>query len=813
MNNRSSIVSHPQDRSLALYQQAAASHQRGQLAQARLLYEQILASHPRHQGALYLAGTLAFQQGRWTEAVQLLTRARAVDPTHVPTRINLAMVHSRQNQHDAALSTIAEAIQLAPHSAAALSTQVAIQTKAGQYEAALRGVDALLAQGRESPDLRLNQGIALMELGQYEQAESSFVRCAELAPAQWKPRHHRIQTLLKRNLFDRALALCDELLATHADVAEIHAAKGMALVGLRRFQLAASCLGSAYRMSPQASYCVNLANCLIELRRYQDALTTINRGIERDPNYAPLYAAAGHALAMQGDHESALLNFAHFLDSQGPNNQILVAKAASLIRLQRRAEAIATLEQVDASHTDFGLSYLIGQQSLIGEWTQLDERIRLLHTLIEEDRVAVAPFAILGVVDDPGLILKATRKYVQQSHPSGRTSCQPDHPAHDRIRIGYFSADFHEHATSYLMAEVFESHDKRRFETYAFSFGPTENDAMTERLKKAFDHFYYVKGTTDREIIELARSLQIDIAVDLKGFTQDARFGLFAEGCAPIQVNYLGYPGTAGADCIDYIIADDVVIPPSERVHYSERVVSLPDSYQCNDSKRPISARRYSRSELGLPEHGFVFASFNNNYKILPETFRSWMNILRAVDNSVLWLFRSTDESAVNFQRHAAASGIDPSRLVFAEHMPLSEHLARLRQADLFLDTFPYNAHTTASDALWAGLPVLTRTGRSFQSRVAASLLHCIGLPELVTSSVAEYEALAIRLAQDRSLLDAIRQRLDSVRMNSPLFNGARFTLHLEQAYEQMYARYRDKLPPDHIRVAPIPAATLVCAS
>jgi predicted O-linked N-acetylglucosamine transferase (SPINDLY family) len=351
------------------------------------------------------------------------------------------------------------------------------------------------------------------------------------------------------------------------------------------------------------------------------------------------------------------------------------------------------------------------------------------------------------------------------------------------------------------MAEIFERHDRSRFEVTAFSFGPEKQDAMRARVSKAFERFVDVRGLQDAGVAALARKLSVDIAVDLKGHTEDARPGIFAQRAAPVQVAYLGYPGTMGAGYMDYIIADATVIPEAHKEHYTEKVVWLPDSYQANDSTRPISSRTYSRGLEGLPETGFVFCCFNANYKFLPGTFDAWMRILKHVQGSVLWLIEDNAEAVANLRKEAVRRGVDAGRLVFAGRLPQAEHLARQRLADLFLDTLPCNAHTTTSDALWAGLPVLTRSGETFAGRVAASLLKAVGLPELVVATQEAYEALAIALASDPARLAAIRRKLSAARLTSPLFDAARFAHNIEAAYVAMHERHLAGALPDHFAV------------
>jgi predicted O-linked N-acetylglucosamine transferase (SPINDLY family) len=375
---------------------------------------------------------------------------------------------------------------------------------------------------------------------------------------------------------------------------------------------------------------------------------------------------------------------------------------------------------------------------------------------------------------------------------------------HDRIRLAYLSADFHEHATAYLMAELFEAHDRARFETTAISFGPDSNDGMRARLSAAFGRFIDVRNRGDREVAALLRKLEIDIAVDLKGFTAGARAGILSHRAAPVQVNYLGYPGTMGADFIDYILADRFVIPEEHYACYTEKVVYLPDTYQVNDSKRVIAERTPTRAEVELPDTDFVFCCFNNNYKITPEIFDCWMRLLNEVQGSVLWLLADNATASRNLRREAEARGVAPERLVFAPRVKLEDHLARQRLADLFLDTLPFTAHTTGSDALWAGLPLLTCHGTTFPGRVAASLLNAVGLRELIAYSLEEYEALALKLATSPAMLNDIRARLAQNRHTHSLFNTDRFRRHIEAAYTTMWERYQRGEPPESFAVEPI---------
>jgi predicted O-linked N-acetylglucosamine transferase (SPINDLY family) len=370
-----------------------------------------------------------------------------------------------------------------------------------------------------------------------------------------------------------------------------------------------------------------------------------------------------------------------------------------------------------------------------------------------------------------------------------------------KIRIGYYSADYYEHATSYLIAELIELHDKSKFEIFGFSFGPDKDDKMRKRISKAFDQFIDVNLKSDKEVAQLSRDLKIDIAVDLKGFTQFSRFGIFVERCAPIQVNYLGHPGTLGADCIDYIIADKVLIPQKNQKDYSEKIIYLPHCYQVNDSNKKISDKVFTKKELGLPEDGFVFCCFNQSYKITPYVFDIWMRLMKRIDGSILWLIKDSDIGVNNLKKEAQKRGVEPDRIIFADKMSNDEHLARHRLADLFIDTFPYTAHTTCSDALWSSLPVVTRIGQSFASRVSASLLTAIGLSELITKTEKEYEELTFKIANNKSLLNEIKKKLTKNKPIKSLFNTKLFTKNIESAFVIMHERYHSNILVKNIEI------------
>jgi len=434
-------------------------------------------------------------------------------------------------------------------------------------------------------------------------------------------------------------------------------------------------------------------------------------------------------------------------------------------------------------------------------WDDLPIHLNELTNKINNNEKVIIPFALLALIDDPEIQRKNTEIFVNMKYPQGHDSSEIDrYPKHTKIQIGYFSADFRDHPVSHLTAELYETHDRDQFEIYAFSFGSDTKDEMNLRIKAGVDHFHDVRTMSHKDVAMLARSVELDIAVDLGGFTQNSRTGVFAMSAAPIQISWLGYLGTMGINYYDYLVADETIIPEKNQKYYSEKIVYLPN-YQINDSKQSPPETIFTRQDLGLPETGFVFCCFNNTFKITPTTFDNWGRILEQVDGSVLLIYIKNKSAKMNLTKEIVLRGIDPNRLIFGERLPKPEYLARYRVTDLFLDTLPYNAQTTASDALRMELPVLTCMGNSYDSRVAASLMNAINLPELITTNQEQYESLAIELATNPEKLKVIKDKLVDNLATAQLYDTPLFTRHLESAYLKMYERYQQGLDPDHIYV------------
>jgi protein O-GlcNAc transferase len=521
------------------------------------------------------------------------------------------------------------------------------------------------------------------------------------------------------------------------------------------------------------------------------------------PDYAVTYNNLGLTLVELGRPDAALKSYEKAIAIKPDFDEAYRNLGGVMLYLKRMDEAMKSFERALAINPDldFILGNVLHTKMHLCDWDDVSSRLDELQDKINNNEKVIPPFVMLGLIDDPELQRKATEIYVNENFPKNHDLPRIAlYPKHKKIRIGYFSCDFHEHPVSALTVELYEIHDRSHFEIHAFSYGPDTNDKMNLRIKAGVDHFHDVRTMSHKDVVMLARSLEIDIAVDLGGFTQDARTGIFAMSAAPIQASYIGYIGTLGANYYDYLVADQTMIPEEKQHHYAEKIVYLP-SYQVNDSTQSPPSTTLTRQDVGLPETGFVFCCFNNNFKITPATFDSWGRILEKVKDSVLLIYADNESAQINLSKEITFRGIDPSRLIFGKRLPKSEYLARYRVADLFLDTHPYNAGTTASDALRMGLPVLTYLGSSAVSRHGASILNALNLPELITTTLEVYESLAIELATDPEKLKLIKDKLVSNLSAAPLYDTSLFARNLESAYSMMYERYQQGSDPDHIYV------------
>ena len=752
-----------------LYRQAEELHRQGQLAHAKPIYERILQTSPDHVDALQMFGLLALQTRNLDAAIELIGRAVRLRPDLTAAHINLAAALRSAGRREEALATVDAAIALEASHADAHANRGNILLDLGRHGDAVGAYGKAIALKSGLLDAWFGRGNGLAALGRFDEAIADYNQAVALNPGHVAARFNRANALMAMGRYEEALAGFEQALTLAPSVARIHNNRGNALQGLYRFEAAID----SYR---QAATC--------------------------EPTYVEAFNNWGNALWRLGKFEQALARYEEAIALRPDHAGALYNRGNILAELKRPVEALESYAAALALNPDyeFLLGTMVNIKMKMSDWSGIEPMIETCRAGLLEGKATIPPFPTIFLYDEPEVQKIAARLCAERNYPLRNLAPVQGGGGGERIRIGYYSGDLYNNAMTYLIAELFEVHDRERFEFFAFSFGPDRQDAMQKRVMAAFEHYHDVRAMSDRDVGELSRALGIDIAVDLKGYTADGRPGIMAERCAPIQVSYLGYAGTSGADYIDYILSDEIVIPRDGRHAYTEHVVYLPVSYFVNDSQRRISDRAFSRAELSLPERGFVFCSFNSNYKILPMMFDIWMELLRAVEGSVLWLYQDSAIAADNLRRAAQARGMDPGRLIFAESMPLDEHLARHKLADLFLDSWPCNAHTTASDALWAGLPVLTKPGNAFAGRVAASLLHAVGLAdELIATSEEDYVARAIAFATDPALLAAVRAKLAANRTTTTLFDGRAFAHNIEAAFVAMVDRHRAGLPPDAI--------------
>lgn len=574
--------------------------------------------------------------------------------------------------------------------------------------------------------------------------------------------------------------------------------RGNALRELKRLDEALLSFDQAVAMIPaHVEAWTNRGTVLQELGRSAEALSSFDRALALTPLHVSALFNRAHALRHLKRHDEALASYDRVLALKPDHAEAHDGRGVLLQELRRYPEAFAAYDA--AYRLDPTLKYVQGRRLHVKmamcDWLNLDAERAELAALAEARGGASEPFEFLCLSSSAEAQLRCARAFADDRYPV-RRAWSGGPRTHRKIRVGYVSGEFREQATAFLMAGVYECHDRDRFEICAIATGPNDFSPMRARLEQAFDRFHDVPGETDRKIAELIRAEEIDILVNLNGYFGQERTAVFALRPAPIQVNYLGFPGTMGAPFMDYIVADEIVLPKDQQRHFAETVAYLPYTYQPNDRKRAIAERVPTRAECGLPETGVVFCCFNNTHKLTPELFDVWMRLLDRCPGSVLWLLETTHAVSQNLRREAARRGVASERIIFAPVIKLPEHLARLQLADLFLDTLPHNAHTTASDALWCRVPVVTRLGTTFAGRVAASLLHAIGLGDLVTRSLEEYEGLALLLANDPERLADIRVRLAANRDMTPLFDTAGYTRGLESAYLTMWERHLKGEPP-----------------
>jgi predicted O-linked N-acetylglucosamine transferase (SPINDLY family) len=755
--------------SIGQLQDALALLQQGKLAQADAVCRQVLAVRPREFHALHMLGIVALQLRDLANAERWFRAAIAANPVQPPAYSNLSAALLAQQRPLEALEHSERALRLKADFAEAWTNRANALGELQRTQESLASYDRGVLLAPSLFDAHFGRGKLLLRLQCYEQAVESYDRALRILPNHLEALNNRGIALLNLHRPEEALVMFERVLNLSPDFADALTNRGSALRRLRRPLDAIESYQQALRLQPDSPDVLsNMANVFLGLEMFDAALNCSDRALALNPALADALNIRATALRDLGRHDEAAGCY------------------SQLVRV--------------APDFDYALGNRLFAQAFNCDWSTRSSQASSATGAVQAGRRGCLPFSFLSISDSAADQLQCARTFVADRYPPA--SALPRHHGHHhpRIRLAYLSADFHDHPVAHLLAGVLERHDRQNFETRGISLRREAHPgAMHARLRQAFEHFDDVSGVDDREVAAQLRQWEVDIAVDLSGFTRGGRLGILACRPAPVQVNYLGFAGSYGAPYIDYVIADPVVIPAGQEAHFSECIVRLPHSFLPNDDRQPIAGDLLRRSDVGLPDTGFVFCAFNNSYKINPPMFDIWMRLLRETPGSVLWLREGSAAMVANLSQEASARGVQRDRLIFAPRVAeMDRHLARYRLADLFLDTSPYGAHATSRDALWAGLPVLTCMGEAFASRVAASLLIALALPELVTGDLEGYYRTAQVLAHTPDRLAPLRQRLGQRRLAGPPFDTDLFRQHLESAYRSMWERYqRGEAPAD----------------
>ena len=808
-------------------QQAVSAQRRGALPEARRLYEQVLRLDPRNAAACgNLAiiaaqngdlagaerlfsegirlrpdypvghnhlGTVLQQQGRWAEAVAAHGQAIKLDPNYAEAHLALGNALKQQGELDRAMRSYLAAISVRPTYAEAHNNAGVVLQMQGELDEAVDAYRRAIAARPGYAEALFNLGSVQHQMGKLEVAEASYRQVIAIAP-NVAVAHNNLGTVLKdKGDLDAALAALEQALALQTDYAEAHYNRGIVLQQQARAEEALAAYGRSIALRPDYIDAANNAGIVLqELGRHTEAIELYRKFARPTSAHADLYNNMGTALLGSGRPEEARQAFEQALAGRPDFPEAAYNLGNAYRELGRLADALAAWQRALQLRADYpdALSQLVHHRALTCQWDRHAADQERLVGMVRSG-VRVPPFYLLATPATAADQWLAGRQWMASLQPPRevRFRHQPSLPG-GRLRLGYLSGDLHQHSTAQLMAGLFEGHDRDCFEVFAYSYGADDASSMRARLTRAFDRFVDISTLSYRDAAKAIHQDQIDILIDLKGYTHGSRPMIPALRPASVQVSYLGYPATMGADFIDYILVDRFVVDEAEQPAFSEKLVHLPVCYQANDPGFVRAASPTSRRDWGLREEGLVLCCFNNSYKLSPAMFDIWMRLLNATPGCVLWLLATNGLVEANLRKEVAARGVDPARLVFADVVPSAEHIERHRHADLFLDTLPCNAHTTASDALWGGVPVLTCRGDTFAGRVAGSLLKAIGMGELVTNSLGEYERTAQALLGDPARLTAMRRRIEQKRDTNSLFDLPTLTRAIEAAYQRMWLQH-----------------------
>jgi protein O-GlcNAc transferase len=778
---------------------------------AIISYEKAIAIKPGYVEAHFSLAIVLESFDKFALMVSHLQKAVAIKPNFSEAHLSLGNGFKKLGQFDDAVKSYHQALMIQPNFSEAHHNLGNTFKELGQLNDAVKSYERALLINPDYPSIHNNLGHAFKELGQLEDAVKSYKKALAINP-DFPDSHNNLGlAFYELGKFNEAVESYERALSIDPEYAEAHNNLGVSLYKIDQPEDAIKSYERALNIDPAyPSPYNNLTVVYRKLGLIEDSIDTFKMAIDVmisalavNPNDAETHNDLGIALFETQRLEEAVNSYEKALSIKPSFAKAHNNLGAVFNKLERFDEAINSYEKAFdiKPDIDYVLGNILSAKVNSCDWGDFPNLLNQVKKKIVNNEKAIEPFTLLGVIDDPALQRKASEISTKFYYPKNNILPSINiYPRHKKVRIGYFSPDFRMHPVGYLTAELYEMHDRNNFEIHAFSFGLDTNDELNLRIKAGVDHFHDVDLMSNKEIALLARSLEIDIAVDLGGFTAGSRPDVFALSAAPIQLSYIGYLGTMGANYYDYLIADQIMIPKKSQKYYSEKIVYLP-SFQVNDSKESPPELTLTRKDLRLPDKGFVFCCFNNTYKFSPTTFDSWGRILKKVKGSVLIIYANNKPSQINLTKEIALRGVDPSRLIFGERVARPEYLARYRVADLFLDTLPYNAGTTASDALRMGLPVLTCQGNSYPSRMAASIINAVNLPELITTTPEQYESLAIELATDPDKYKIIKNKLVSNLSSAPLYDTPMFTRNLESAFTSMYERYLKKQKPDHIYV------------
>ena len=798
----------------SLLEQASALQRQGRLPESEALCRQLVAAAPQLIQAGHLLGIVLARQGRLPEALAAINQALTQSPDAVPLLAARAgMLHSLQRWPEA-LADFDKVLAALPSHAETWFGRGGTLRRLNRPADALESYARALALTPKDPRIFNNRANLLRDLGRHDEALADYDRGLALQPRQASAlinRGHLLMANLKRPQdaaasYEAALAIDPGLVEAKTGFVAVQNHLAASLLQGNRAEAALAAADAALARDRRNADALNYRGAaLTVLKRYGEAMASIDAALAVDPTHEMALNNRGLTYLAANHFEEALATFEALLAAHPDSLPGLSNRATVLADMGRHAEAARDLEKLLAADPSnrFAFGPLAGAVQHLCDWRRRDEIAAALPGRIRDQDNLIPAVTLLGYSDDPALLHENAQKTMRKLIGSVPPAEPPAPAPHERIRVAYLSADFRPHPVAFQIVDLIERHDRAKFEIIGIALGTDAGSPIRARLEHAFDRFHDATEMNDAAAAALLRDLEIDIAVDLHGYTAGGRPGIFALRPAPVQVNYLGYPGTTGADFMDYVIADPETAPLAHQPWFSERIVQLPFSYMPADSARPV-APPASRAAAGLPEQGFVFCCFNSNWKITSPLFDVWMTLLSLVPQSVLWLRQDNDGTRRTLMQEAGARGIDPSRLIFAPRVDtVEEHAARQACADLFLDTLPYNAHATACDALWAGVPVVTCRGGAFAGRVGAGLLDAVGLSDLITDDLNAYQALALALAQDAVRLQALKDRLAANRASAALFDTDRYRRHIEAAFATMMDFARKGQAPRAFAVPP----------